>query len=138
MKRRKYTKSRRVNQVYVEFTSKPITAWGGIASVIAKFLEEIGFREWGEGHVPIEERSNNAKGVYPKVLAQFLTALVGGHRFGHLSWWGHGIEAIKKSFGVEWLPTVGSVLTRFWNKLSTQGAAERWAGSARHLAASRR
>ena len=136
MKRSKYTESRRVNQVYVEFTSKPITAWGGIASVIAKFLEEIGFRSWVESHVPIEERSNNAKGVYPKVLAQFLTALVGGYRFGHLSWWGHGIEAIKKSFGVQWLPTVGSVLTRFWNKLSGQGAAERWAESARHLAAS--
>ena len=88
--------------VRVEFTSKPITAWAGIASVVAKFLEEIGFRSWVESHVPHEERSNNAKGVSPKVLAQFLTALVGGYRFGHLSLWDDGIEAIKKSFGVEW------------------------------------
>jgi len=51
MKQSGYTESRRVNQVYVEFTSKPITVWGGIAGVIARLVDEIGFRSWVESHV---------------------------------------------------------------------------------------
>ncbi|MCD6571212.1 MAG: hypothetical protein J7L53_10965, partial [Deltaproteobacteria bacterium] len=46
----------------------------------------------------------NGGGVYEKVLSQFLTVLVGGYRFSHLSWWGHGVEAIYAAFGVRWLP----------------------------------
>ena len=93
-----------VNQVRIQFTNKPITAWGGLASIVAKLLEVLEFRPWVESALPIEERSNNAKGVYEKVLATFLTVLSGGERFSHLSWWSHGIEAIKKAFAVEWLP----------------------------------
>jgi len=134
MKQKQYRKSRQVNQVAIEFTNKPITAWGGIASVIAKFLERIEWRSWVESHIPVEETSNNARGIYPKVLAQFLTALVGGSRFAHLSWWGHGVEAIKETFGVTWFPGAQSVLTRFWNKIGTQGLSERLGESARSLA----
>jgi hypothetical protein len=134
VKRKQYRTSHQVNQVAIEFTNKPITAWGGIASIVAKFLEQVEFRSWVEEHVPIEERSNNARGIYPKVLAQFLTALVGGSRFAHLSWWGHGVEAVKETFGVKWLPGAQSVLTRFWNKIGTQALSERLSESARSLA----
>ena len=34
-----------VNQVKIEFTQKPITAWGGLATLIAKFLEVIESRQ---------------------------------------------------------------------------------------------
>jgi hypothetical protein len=133
----KYTqnnKPRRVNQVQIEFTNKPITAWGGIATVVAKFLEEIDFRSWVEKQIPIKEESNNSKGIYSKVVAQFLTSMTGGSRFGHLSWWGHGIEAIKKTFGLEWLPATSSVMTRFWNKISSQALAEKLGDACRKLA----
>jgi hypothetical protein len=80
------------------------------------------------------ERSNNAKGVYEKVLSTFLTVLSGGERFSHLSWWSHGIEALKKTFAVEWLPRASSTLTRFWGKISTQSLAEKLAEAARQLA----
>ncbi|NIR15437.1 MAG: hypothetical protein GWN86_16515, partial [Desulfobacterales bacterium] len=89
---------------------------------------------WVESAIPIEERSNNAKGIYEKVLATFLTVLSGGERFSHLSWWSHGIEAIKKTFDVQWLPGASSTLTRFWGKISTQSLAEKLAQAARQLA----
>jgi hypothetical protein len=98
MKHNKRRNSRplRVNQVEIRFTNKPITAWGGLATTVAKLLEVLEFRSWVESHFPVTEKSNNAKGVYGKVLATFLTILSGGERFSHLSWWGHGVEAIKK------------------------------------------
>jgi hypothetical protein len=132
--KRKNSKLLRVNQVKIEFTNKPITAWGGLAAIVAKLLEVLEFRPWVESTIPIEERSNNAKGVYEKVLATFLTVLSGGERFSHLSWWSHGIEAIKKAFAVEWLPRASSTLTRFWGKISTQSLAEKLGEAARQLA----
>ena len=72
--------SLRVGQVFVEFTTKPITAWGGMAALIGAFVSQIGFRDWVEKAIPIVETSNNAKGIYPKVLAHFLTVLTGGER----------------------------------------------------------
>jgi hypothetical protein len=53
MKRKKHKSSLQVNQVKIAFTSKPITAWGGIGSLIAKFLEGINFRQWAESSFPI-------------------------------------------------------------------------------------
>jgi hypothetical protein len=129
-----HSKSLRVNQVKIQFTNKPITAWGGLATIVAKLLEVLEFRSWVESSIPIEEKSNNAKGVYEKVLATFLTVLSGGARFSHLSWWGHGIEAIKKSFAVTWLPKASSTLTRFWGKMCTQSLVEKLGEAARALA----
>jgi hypothetical protein len=74
---RTHSKSLTVNQVKIQFTNKPITAWGGSATIVAKFLEVLEFRPWVESTIPVEERSNNAKGVYEKVLATFLTVLSG-------------------------------------------------------------
>ena len=133
-RRRRNSKSLTVNQVKIQFTNKPITAWGGLATIVAKLLEVLGFRSWVESNIPIKERSNNAKGVYEKVLATFLTVLSGGERFSHLSWWGHGSEAIKKACAVDWLPKASSTLTRFWGKICTQSLAEKIGEAARHCA----
>jgi hypothetical protein len=132
--KRRNSKSLKVNQVKIQFTNKPITAWGGLATIVAKLLEVLEFRSWVESVIPIKERSNNAKGVYEKVLATFLTVLSGGERFSHLSWWGHGIEAIKKGFAVEWLPRASSTLTRFWGKICTHSLAEKLGKAARQFA----
>jgi hypothetical protein len=132
--RSKTNKSLRVNQVKIQFTNKPITAWGGLATIVAKLLEVLEFRSWAESMIPIKERSNNSKGVYEKTLATFLTVLSGGERFSHLAWWSHGIEAIKKAFDVPWLPRASSTLTRFWGKINTQSLAEKLGEAARRLA----
>ncbi|MCX8090447.1 MAG: hypothetical protein N3I86_05845 [Verrucomicrobiae bacterium] len=83
---------------------------------MAKFLEQIQFRDWVQENIPVRETSPNAKGIYPKVLALWLTSLNGGSRFSHLAWWGHGLEALRACFGVDWLPQQASVLTRFLAK----------------------
>ena len=128
------SKKLQVNQVSITFTNKAITSWGGLSSIVAKLLETLEFRSWVEGKIPIIEKSNNAKGVYEKVLATFLTVLSGGERFSHLSWWGHGVEAIKECFGVNWVPKASSSLTRFWGKINTQYLSEQVSKSARELA----
>jgi hypothetical protein len=124
----------RIHQVGIEFTGKSITAWGGLAMLLGKYFERISFREWVEAHVPIREVSPNGLGVYAKVLAQMLTVLVGGSRFSHLGWWGHGVEAIQAMFGVSDLPCSSTTLTRFWGKIRTQGAAESWGVAGRSFA----
>lgn len=124
----------RVGQVWIAFTDKPMTAWGGVASVVAKMLERVDLRSWVEANVPIRETSPNARGVYEKVLAQWLTALCGGERFSHLSWWGHGLEAMRKAFSVAWLPRASSTLTRFWGKIDGQGPAETFGQAGRAFA----
>ncbi len=114
------TRADRVGQVQIAFTHKQLTAWGGVCSVVAKFLERIEFRDWALLHVPVQEQSPNAKGIYEKVLALLLTSLTGGTRFSHLNWWGHGLEALKACFGVEWMPQASSVVTRFFGKFRQQ------------------
>lgn len=106
----------RVGQVRITFTNKELTAWGGACSVLAKFLERISFRDWVEAHVPVEEHSPNAKGIYPKVLALLLTSVAGGTRFSDLKGWMHGRTAIAACFGAAWLPRASSTLTRFLGK----------------------
>ena len=68
------------------------------------------------------------------MLATYLTVLSGGERFSHLSWWGHGIEALTKAFAVEWLPKTSNTLTRFWCKIYTHSLAEKVGEAARHFA----
>ena len=92
-----------VGQVQITFTHKQLTAWGGACAVVGKFLDRIRFREWVLAHVPVEEHSPNAKGIYEKVLALLLTSLTGGTRFSHVMWWSHGMEGLKACFGVMWL-----------------------------------
>jgi len=127
------TRADRVGQVQITFTDKQLTAWGGACSVVAKFLERIRFREWVLAHVPIDETSPNAKGIYEKVLALLLTSLTGGTRFSHVTWWSHGMEGLKACFGVTWLPQATSVLTRFFGKFQ-QGHNERLRTAAAGLA----
>jgi hypothetical protein len=59
------TQADRVGQVQITFTNKPLIAWGGVCTLVAKFLEQIQLREWVLAHVPIAETSPNAKGIYP-------------------------------------------------------------------------
>ena len=88
------------SQIQIGFTDKPISAWGGIASLVTRYVEKLGFREWVEKNLPITEASPNGKGRYEKVLALFLTVLTGGDRFSHMGWWGHGKEIIPRSADV--------------------------------------
>lgn len=132
MNEKKYIKAKQVNQVKIAFTKKLITPFAGVAALIGKFLEQLNFKAWVEANIGITETSPNAKGLYEKVLGQFLTILVGGSRFSHMEWWRNGEEILYECFGVKWLPRATSVLTRFWNKVS-QPLANGLAVAARRL-----
>ena len=94
---------------------------------MGKFLEGIQFRDWIERHVPIIETSPHASGVYEKVLGQLLTVLGGSYRFAPSMLWNHDVEALKRVFGVDWLPLAASTLTWFWNKIDSQSIDEQLA-----------
>ena len=47
-----------IHQARVEFTSKPVTAFGGVATTLAKFLEVINFRSWVETSLPGNQQAN--------------------------------------------------------------------------------
>ena len=100
MKRKEFRTGVAESQVRIDFTDKPISAWGGIGSLVARYLGRLGFREWIEENLPIAETSPNGKGRYEKVLALFLTVLTGGDRFSHMGWWGYGREVMCRCFGV--------------------------------------
>ena len=133
VKRKQSTAGLNGKQLRVEFTSKPMTAYGGVAAILGPFLRKVGLREAVEEHWPFREHSPNGGGVYEKFLAQFLTVLAGGHRFSHLLWWGHGAEVLGKAFSVSWLPSSPSSLTRFWGKFRSRGPAESWGNAVRAM-----
>ena len=120
-------------QIRISFTSRPITAWGGLCAILSRYLRQLDFADWVEHALPIVETSNHAKGVYPKVLALFITVLTGGERFAHARWWGHGIEVFRRAFQVPWLPPDASSITRCLNRLNSQSQVEQLAESARAL-----
>ncbi len=64
-------KSLRVNQVKIQFTTKPITAWGGLATIGAKFLEALEFRSCVESTIPIKEKVIIPKGLTGKCRPLF-------------------------------------------------------------------
>jgi hypothetical protein len=71
----------KVNQLRIQFTNKPITAWAGLAAIVAKLLEALEFRSWVESTLAIGERSNNVKGVYEKVLTYLPDRTLRGRLF---------------------------------------------------------
>jgi len=52
-----------------------------------------------------------------KVLSQFLITLCGGFRFSHL-WFDRSMDALLATFGVKWLLSAASTLTRFRGKIN--------------------
>lgn len=136
MQRKKYKSNQNQDQVRIEFTGKKLTSWGGIASLLAKYLNKIQFRKWVESHIPIQEESNNSCGVYSKVMSQFLTVLCGGDRFSHMEHWYHSEAVFKECFGIDRLPKSSSGLTRFWNKVDSYSLSENFLNSCRRLAIS--
>ncbi|HJO92541.1 MAG TPA: hypothetical protein QF753_04005 [Victivallales bacterium] len=61
------SKSKNIS-IAVEFTSKNLTSWGGIASIISHYLEKLNFEKLVTDNIPIEDTSNNSVSKYSKVL----------------------------------------------------------------------
>ena len=101
----------------IEFTNKPTTAFGGFV-LFAKFFKKINLQNAIEQIIPIQETSNNSKGLYGKVLSYYLSILAGGTRFNHVLYLGN-MNVIKVLFGIKKIIISASPLTKLFNKLNS-------------------
>ena len=119
--------------IAVEFTSKNLTSWGGIGSIISHYLDKLNFEKWVTDNIPIEDTSNNSVSKYSKVLSLFITVLSGGRRFSHSSLWWHGEEVFRRCFGIAKFTKAPSSDTRFWNKVNSFSLSDDIVSKARKL-----
>ncbi|HXI14256.1 MAG TPA: IS1380 family transposase [Thermoanaerobaculia bacterium] len=69
--------------VTVEYTSKPVSGWGGIVT-FARFIQGLGIREVLGRALPDGRTSNNQRGVVDMALQLMVSVLMGGKRFEHV------------------------------------------------------
>jgi hypothetical protein len=112
------------SRVKLNFTKKPMTAYGGLV-ILAKLFEKLRLKENIERMFPFEERSPNGTGIYSKVLRFGLTVVAGGKRFSHCLFLGESQEIYEEVFGVKRMAQSVSALTRFFGRIkSWKKAAE--------------
>lgn len=73
----------RNGELPIEYTSKPLSGWGGL-SLIFEYLERIGFCEELRAGVKEMKQSNNRVESFDVVLTFLSTVLMGGSRFAHV------------------------------------------------------
>jgi len=69
--------------VAVEYTTKPVSGWGGLVS-IGRYFEGLGVREFLRQALPDGRRSNNQVPVVDMAMQFIVTVLTGGSRFEHV------------------------------------------------------
>lgn len=79
--RGKISKTRR--RLAVEYTSKPLSGWGGLVAV-NDYFEKIGMRECLAHALPDGRTSNNQVPVVDMAIQLMVTVLIGGKRFQHV------------------------------------------------------
>ena len=124
MQRNQANKSLKKGQVKIEFSPKLITSWGGTAAIFSRFFDKIGFRELVENIYPVQETSNNATGVYSKIISLFISVLNGGTKFSHINYMENGIKIFERCFGVKRLVKSSTGITRYWNKYNCRSLNE--------------
>jgi len=118
---RKHEKKRRKNrQIKITFTNKMITSWGGTATIISHYLNQINFRDIIEKCLPVKETSNNKTGVYSKIVSLFISILNGGTKFSHYNYFDNNSPIFKKSFNIERMPASSTSITGYFNKYNKQ------------------
>lgn len=123
----KYNKKIEINKVEIQFTSKKMTAYGGL-SLLGSFFEKIKFKEAIEDATKeIEEISPNRIKIYDKIMGYGLTIFAGGERFSHLIYLGCR-EALEKLFDVKRLPKASTTLTRLFGKIRSLREVEEISG----------
>lgn len=96
--------------VTVEYTSKPVSGWGGIVA-FARFLQGLGIREVLGRALPDGRTSNNQVGVTDMILQFMVTVLIGGKRFEHVERV-RGDEVVRVALGAKRFGSPSS-LTRY-------------------------
>ena len=100
-----------VKELAIEYTSKPVSGWGGLVSVF-RFFDRLGVREILEQVLPDGRTSPNQVPVLDIVLGLFVTVLTGGKRFAHVERV-RGDAVIRAIVGARRLPSA-MTLTRYF------------------------
>ena len=110
-----HEQSIRNGELPIEYTSKPLSGWGGLA-LFFEYLEQIGFVRMIE-QAPISAKTSHNQVRNSDVLLTFLaTVLVGGNRFAHVQRVCHD-EVILRILGAKRLGSEDTV-RRFFLELS--------------------
>jgi hypothetical protein len=109
--RRKSSPTGGATELAIEYTSKPVSGWGGLVSVF-RFFDRLGVREVLSQVLPDGRRSPNQIPVVDIVLSLFVTVLTGGRRFAHVERL-RSDEVVQAIVGARRLPSA-MTLTRYF------------------------
>lgn len=98
------------NRLEVEYTSKPVSGWGGLVAV-ARFLEKLGVRELLRRALPDGRTSPNQIPVIDIVLTFLTSVLLGARRFAHVERQ-RADEVVRTILGIARMPSAMTV-TRY-------------------------
>ena len=98
----------RKGELPIEYTSKPLSGWGGL-SLLSEYLERIGFYDHLRHAVKEVKVSNNRVEGFDSILTFLVTVLIGGSRFAHVQRvfhdevvvgsWGRNGLGVRTQFG---------------------------------------
>jgi len=102
-------------KVGIEYTSKPLSGWGGLVSLV-EWMDRLEVRRMLREALPDGRTSPNQVDVVDTVMGLWLTATTGGTRFSHVERL-RGDEALRVIAGVDRFPS-DSVLTRYFSNFT--------------------
>ena len=108
---RKGSRTSSATELSIEYTTKPVSGWGGLVSVF-RFFDRLGVREVLREVLPDGRTSPNQIPVLDIVLGLFVTVLTGGRRFAHAERV-RSDEVIRAIVGASRLPSA-MTLTRYF------------------------
>jgi hypothetical protein len=115
------TESIRNGELPIEYTSKPLSGWGGL-SLMFEYLEQIGFCDHLRDSVKEVKTSNNRVERFDSILTFLVTVLIGGSRFAHVQRVFHD-EVVRRILGAKRLGSEDTV-RRFFLSLSPSEAED--------------
>ena len=115
---RKDTVDKPAEELQIEYTSKPVTGWGGLV-VMMRYFERIGLRELLRKALPDGRISPNRIPVVDIVLVFLTTVLTGGTRFAHVERL-RADEVVQSILGVARMPSAMTVTRYFGGFVRSQ------------------
>jgi hypothetical protein len=115
------TESIRKGELPIEYTSKPLSGWGGL-SLMFEYLERIGFYDQLRDAVKEVKTSNNRVEGFDSIVTFLVTVLIGGSRFAHVQRVFHD-EVVRRIVGAKRLGSEDTV-RRFFLSLSASEAED--------------
>lgn len=118
----KSSKSR--GDLKVEYTSKPVSGWGGLAP-FGRFVRRLRIRELLAVALPDGRTSKNLRTVVDMTMQLLVTVLIGGSRFEHVERV-RCDEVLKRIFEVGKFASASSITRYFGNFLRSHSEHLQW------------